>query len=125
MRGARRLILIVEDSPECAATLEMALGGAFDVVVASDAEDAMRIARSAEIAAVVSDVQLPGMDGLEFVARLRNDERHAHIPILVVSANSDSATPQRALSAGANAFIAKPFSPAAVRRAVENLIDAQ
>jgi CheY-like chemotaxis protein len=101
-----------------------ALPGA-EVIVASDAEQAIEIARSHEPVAIVTDVELPGMDGFELVAQLRRDGRYVKTPILVVSANGEGATPKRAVAAGANAFIPKPFSPAAVRRAVERLIDAQ
>jgi DNA-binding response OmpR family regulator len=61
------------------------------------------------------------MSGLDMIALLR--ARAMQVPILVVSADTDPATPAAALRMGANAFFAKPFSPAAVRRRLEELID--
>ena len=64
------------------------------------------------------------MTGLELVARIREDPRFRSLPILVVSADTDPSTPARALGLGANAYFAKPFSPSAMRKKLEELIHA-
>jgi CheY-like chemotaxis protein len=64
------------------------------------------------------------MTGLELVARIRENPRFRTLPILVVSADPDPATPARALSLGANAYFAKPYSPSAMRKKLEELIHA-
>ena len=58
----------------------------------------------------------------ELVAHLRRESRYASIPILVISGDADPDTPRRALSVGADAFFAKPYSPGAVRQKLEELI---
>ncbi len=72
--------------------------------------------------ALITDVNLPSMDGLELVSRIRSGGAYADLPIIVVSADTDPRMPARALEAGADAFFPKPYSPAAVRKKVEELI---
>ena len=123
----RNLILVVEDSADCAATIEMALAPlpGIEVRVLRTAEEALRSFGEAKLAAVITDIQLPGMGGLELVACLRGDNRTSMVPILVISGASDRGAPARALAAGATAFFSKPFSPVAIRQKLEALIDAQ
>jgi CheY-like chemotaxis protein len=72
--------------------------------------------------AVITDLHLPAMTGLELIARIRGQDRFRSLPILAVSAATDPATPKAALASGANAFFPKPFSPVAVRRKLEELM---
>jgi two-component system, chemotaxis family, chemotaxis protein CheY len=76
------------------------------------------------VSAVVTDVHLPKMTGLDLIVHLRGQPRYRATPILVISADPDPATPDRALKLGANVFFSKPFSPGAVRRKLEELIHA-
>jgi CheY-like chemotaxis protein len=120
-------VLVVEDSGDCATTLEIALDvePGFTVHIAGTAEEAMRVLEHSEIGAVITDLHLPTMDGLEFVSRLRQDSRFADLPVLVISGDADPETPRRARSVGASAFFAKPYSPGAVRQKLEELIDGR
>jgi PleD family two-component response regulator len=77
-----------------------------------------------KVSALITDLHLPRMDGFELIARVRSEPRHSRLPILVISGDSDSKTPERALRLGANAFFAKPYSPAAVRLKLEQLMNA-
>lgn len=122
-----RVVLIVEDSEECAATIEIALGTMRDisVQVTSTAEDALSVLRGTPVAAMITDLHLPTMDGLELVASVRKDSRYATIPILVISGDADPRTPDKVRGAGADAFFPKPYSPVAVRQKLEELINAR
>ena len=73
--------------------------------------------------AIVTDLNMPRMDGFELIRRIREDDKLAATPIIVVSADTDPATPQRIAQLGVNAFFAKPFSPAQVRRKLEQILD--
>ncbi len=75
-----------------------------------------------EIAAVVTDLHFPESSGFELIRRLRAEPRYAHVPILLVSGDSDPGLPERALSLGANAFFPKPYSPYEVRKKLEQLL---
>jgi CheY-like chemotaxis protein len=76
------------------------------------------------VSAVVTDIRLPEMTGFELIEKIRHDPGLRGLPIVVVSAETDPATPRKALETGANAFFPKPFSPAAVRKKLEELIHA-
>ncbi len=125
MKG--RIILVVDDEADCVTTLELGLGILTDVVVrgVASAEDALAILDRDTISAVITDVQLPGLSGLDFLARLREHTRWRALPVVVISADPNPETPAAALRMGADAFFAKPFSPAAVRRKLEELMYAK
>ena len=126
MNDKRSTVLIVEDMDDCATTLEIALSALQNVAVrhADSAESALRTLNEEHVAVLVTDVHLPVMDGFDLVTRIRRDPRYSSVPILVISGDADPATPGRAMKLGANAFFGKPFSPAAVRQKIEELIHA-
>src|SRR5437762_3486981 len=98
VNGCRRGVLIVEDSENSAAMLEIALSGIPDVFVltAPSAVEALRILNNGiAIQVIVTDLNMPRMDGYEFIGRVREDRRLSATPIVVVSADTDPATPQR------------------------------
>ena len=121
-------VLIVEDSENSAAMLEIAFLGipGLCVLTAPSAADAWRILMggSGLVRAMVTDLNMPRMDGYELIRRVRADHNLSGMPIIVVSADTDPATPQRIAALGVEAFFPKPFSPALVRRKLEQLLDA-
>ncbi len=126
----RGTILIVDDAPTSATALELACSGirGVDVRAARSALEALRILQRQEngpVCAVITDVRMPGMDGFQLVEFLRSDSRYAAIPVVVVTADTDPDTPRRMARLGANACFAKPFSPGAVRRTLERLLNEQ
>jgi CheY-like chemotaxis protein len=121
-----RTILVVDDAEDCAATLDLALQllPGVAVVTAASAESAVTVLEHGPVSAVVTDIHLPEMTGLELISYIRAQPRLRALPILVVSADADPGTPAQALGLGANAYFAKPFSPGAVRRKLEELMNA-
>ena len=121
-----RTVLIVEDSDVCAETLELALHGlkGVTVTIARSAEEALERLSNGRVAALITDLHLPRMDGLHLLSELRTRNNGHYTPVLVISGDSDPRTPARVLEAGAQAFFLKPYSPAAVRRKLEELLDA-
>jgi len=121
-------VVIVEDVVTCATTLEMAFLAIPDISVAvvPGAQAALRLLESGDCAvrAVVTDLNMPRMDGFEFIERIRAEPRHRRLPIIVVSGDTDPGTPDRLAALGANAFFSKPYSPAQVRLKLEQLLDA-
>ncbi len=125
--GNARSVLIVEDSENSAAMLEIAFLGIPNVAVllTESAVEALRIldAGDAHVNVIVTDLNMPRMDGFELIRRVRADRRLANLPIIVVSADTDPTTPSRVAELGVDAFFPKPFSPAQVRRKLEQLLD--
>jgi CheY-like chemotaxis protein len=123
----RRMVLVVEDSESCRTLAEMAiapLAGVTVVPAASAAEALMILRGGAAFRAIVTDLNMPRMDGFELIRTVRAEGGAARVPIVVVSADTDPGTPALAAAAGADAFLAKPYSPALLRRTLERLIDA-
>ena len=127
--GNARSVLVVEDSENSAAMLEIAFLGIPNVAVllTGSAVEAMRILDSGEahVNVIVTDLNMPRMDGFELIRRVRADRRLAKLPIIVVSADTDPTTPSRVAELGVDAFFPKPFSPAQVRRKLEQLLDGR
>ncbi|HVP47926.1 MAG TPA: response regulator [Bryobacteraceae bacterium] len=122
-----RTVLIVEDAESCATTLEIALLAIphMKVRVAPTARQALDLLTAdGGFCAVVTDLNLPAMDGFELIQRVRSDSRTARLPIVVISGDSDPRTPERIYRLGADAYFGKPYSPAQVRRKLEQLLDA-
>lgn len=121
-----RSVLIVDDSESAMATLEVALLAipGLAVMTATSGAEALRILdRSAGVVAVITDLNMPHMDGYELIRRLRGNSRLSATPVVVISADTDPATPGRVAQLGISAYFTKPFSPAEVRRKLEQILD--
>ncbi len=121
-----RTILIVEDSDACAETLQIALEtmpGLRTLVLGSPAA-ALAALRNEDndVAALVTDLNMPRHNGFELIRLLRAEARYSRLPVLLISGDTDPQLPQHALARGADAFFSKPYSPAAVRRKLEQLL---
>jgi CheY-like chemotaxis protein len=120
-------VLIVEDSENSAATLEIAFLGipGVSVLTACSGFEALRILdNGAGVRAIVTDLNMPRMDGFELIRRVRQHDRLRATPIIVVSADTDPDTPDRISQLGVSAFFSKPYSPAQVRRKLEQILNA-
>jgi CheY-like chemotaxis protein len=119
-----RTVLIVEDSETSAETLEVALAALPDLTVerANSGRNAWRVLQQSAISAIITDLHMPHMDGFELIERVRASAPGTHVPIIVVSGDSDPDTPERVRRLGADAYFAKPYSPAAVRDMLERLL---
>src|SRR4051812_39400460 len=127
MESNSRVVLVVEDADLCSVTLEIALLSVRGVSVmhTNSAEAAIEeLNKGVQVQALITDIHLPEMDGFELVERVRQMPRLAKLPIIVISGDSDPHTPERVKRLGANAFFTKPYSPAAVRQKLEELLDA-
>lgn len=121
----KRVVLIVEDAESCRDTLEVALMELPDLAVQSvtSGEEALQWLAGHEVCALVTDLHLPRMDGYELIEAVRLEPKRSAMPILVISGDSDPTMPARVTRLGANAYFAKPFSPAAVRHKLAELIN--
>jgi len=118
-----RTVLIVEDSDTTADTLEIALQALPDVSIAHapSGRKAWQLIQGERFSALITDLHMPHMDGFKLIERVRA-ARLAYLPIIVVSGDSDPETPERVRRLGADAYFAKPYSPAAVRDMLERLL---
>jgi two-component system alkaline phosphatase synthesis response regulator PhoP len=104
-----RTILVVEDEPRIAALVRDYLQQAgFAVLTAADGETGLALARTRHPDAVILDLGLPGIDGLDVVRTLRRD---SPVPIVVLTARGDETDRVSGLELGADDYVVKPFSP--------------
>lgn len=120
-------VLIVEDD-ENVAPLEVALANmnGLRVLILKNGREAAEFLRrnSLDLVAVITDLQLPYVDGFELIKMIRDQARYSDLPIVVLSGDSHPDTPERLRLLGANAFFPKPYSPSDVRHTLENLLNA-
>jgi two-component system, OmpR family, KDP operon response regulator KdpE len=101
-------ILVVDDEPQITRVLKTTLSShGYAVRSAADGEDALNEMKSWSPDLVISDLRMPGMDGLELCRRIRKDSR---VPIIVLSVKGEESIKVGALDAGADDYITKPFS---------------
>ena len=114
-------ILTVDDSPSMRMLLKAALVDlGYDVVQAEDGVDALETIDGAAPDLVITDINMPRLDGFGLIEQLRVQDHYRTMPILVLTTESSDEKKQRARAAGATGWIVKPFDPeklaAAIRR---------
>lgn len=119
----RPTVLVVDDDPEIARLVAVMLSDVADVRTCHDGTEALgALSNGWRPSAIVADVTMPGMDGLTLVARLKEDARHARIPVILLSARTSPADVIRGIQAGVRSYVCKPFDKrelvSKVRRAI-------
>lgn len=114
-------ILTVDDSRTMREMLKLALSQAgYRVIQAEDGVHGLEVLQGESPQVIVTDINMPRMDGFGFIEQVRSDEAYRGIPILVLTTESDAEKKDRARRAGATGWIVKPFDPAklidAIRR---------
>ena len=115
-------ILIVEDSYSMRAFVRSALEsdtgelGEVEVIEAASGFDALRLLPRGPYDLVITDINMPDINGLELIQFMRKSEQHRSTPVLLISTQSSERDRERGLSLGADAYLVKPFTPDALRK---------
>jgi DNA-binding response OmpR family regulator len=118
------LVLVADDEEDILQLVRRVLERAgFEVMVARDGVQALELAQTRTPAAAVLDVTMPGLDGLEVVRQLRANPATVGVKVLILTARAQQADIDRATSAGADDYLAKPFRPDDLRARIEALLD--
>lgn len=105
-------ILVVEDQEDNRRIIRDLLTSAgYELIEATDGEAGVRLAESERPDLILMDIQLPLLDGHEATRRIKQNPELRHIPIVVVTSYALSGDDQKAMAAGSDAYLAKPFSP--------------
>jgi len=124
MKPAR--VLIVDDSSVMRKIVGRSLRQAgleiLDILEASNGTEALSIARENSLDLILSDINMPLMDGLEFVRQLRSIEAAQQVPIIMITTEAGEAHVVQALSLGASGYIRKPFTPEQIKELVIPLL---
>lgn len=104
-----RKVLVVDDSKLMHKMYEVMLRQ-YPLVYALDGRQALdRLRENSDVELVLLDINMPNMNGLEFLAQLRSDEERAALPVIIISTEGREEDTARGIEAGANAYIKKPF----------------
>jgi len=118
-----KTILVVDDSASLRQVVAMALKGAgYDVIEAQDGQDALNKLSSVRANLIISDVNMPIMDGITFVRELKKLPQCKFTPVIMLTTESQEQKMAEAKAAGAKAWVIKPFKPQQMLAAVEKLI---
>ncbi len=125
-----RRVLVVEDSPASRAYVRAILEdaaftdgvGGCEVVEATNGFDAMRLLPRGPYDLILTDINMADINGLELIRFIRASEHHRHTPLMVISTMASSRDVERALTLGANEYLAKPFTAEQLRDACTKLL---
>ena len=105
-------ILVVEDQEDNRRIIRDLLTSAgYELIEAVDGAEGVRLAESERPDLILMDIQLPVLDGHEATRRIKQNPELRHIPIIVVTSYALSGDDQKAMAAGSDGYVAKPFSP--------------
>lgn len=118
-----KTIMIVDDSISMRQVVGMALKGAgYDVLEGSDGKDALSKLSGQKVHLIISDVNMPNMDGINFVKALKQMPNYKFTPVIMLTTESQEAKKQEGQAAGAKAWVVKPFKPEQLLGAVQKLV---
>ena len=119
----RERILVVDDEEDILELVEYNLAKeGYDVACADTGEQALALARAELPDLILLDLMLPGVDGLDVCRLLKNDDKTAHVPIIMLTAKSEEADVVTGLEMGADDYITKPFSPRVLAARVKTVL---
>lgn len=118
-------VLVVEDSPTMRQLIIFALKRLRDaeIVEASDGVDGYKKLSQKKFDIILTDINMPVMDGLKLVSLIRKDQVHKDVPIVIITTEGAMEDKERALSLGANAYITKPIQASKVLSTVKELLN--
>jgi len=120
---SKSVILAVDDTPENLDVVRGILAPENIVRVAINGMVALKIAQKQSPDLILLDINMPGMDGYEVCSKLKGDENTAHIPVIFLTAELDSASKQKGFELGAVDYVTKPINPKVLIDSVRNQLD--
>ena len=117
-------ILAVDDSPSMRQMVSHTLESAgYEVVMANDGVEALKIAADTSVNLVLTDINMPNMDGITLVKELRKLDAYRYKPILVLTTESSTEKKMQGKEAGATGWLVKPFDPAQLLNTLRRVLD--
>lgn len=118
----RPMVMVVDDNTEILDMLYDFFSKDYEVIVAQNADEAIQKSAEHLPDIIISDIMMPGMDGIEFCSKIKNDLRTCHIPVVLLTAMAHEENQIEGIEVGADAYIAKPFNPRLLASTVRNLL---
>jgi two-component system chemotaxis response regulator CheY len=119
-----KCVLVVDDSETVRQVLQLTLSNAgFDVIEAEDGDDALNKLSSAPVVdMLITDLNMPNMDGLELIKKIRAEKKHRFTPIVMLTTESSEEKKRAGREAGASGWIVKPFKPEQLLKVVKMVL---
>jgi two-component system, chemotaxis family, chemotaxis protein CheY len=119
-----RRVLVVEDSSAMRGLIASIVDQIPDceVIEAAGGFEALKEIPRQTVDLVITDINMPDINGFELIAFLRKNPAHKTTPVIVVSSEGNDTQKKKSLALGANAYVSKPFEPATLKSAVEKLL---
>ena len=118
-----KTIMVEDDSSSMRQVVGMALkGGGYEVIEACDGKDALAKLLGQKIHLVISDVNMPNMDGITFVQELKKIAAYKFMPVIMLTTEAGEAKKKEGQAAGVKAWVVKPFQPPQLLLAVSKLV---
>lgn len=124
-KASQYTALIIEDNHDIAAFIGGQLAVGYSVAYATNGNDGLQKAKDIVPDIIITDIMMPGMDGLELCRKIRSNKAINHIPIIIVTAKVSEQERIEGFEAGADAYLTKPFSIDELRTIIEQLINRQ
>ena len=118
----KNLMLVVEDNQEILTYICQSLKSFFNTIGAKNGEEGIHLAKTMNPDIIVTDIKMPGIDGIEMTRRLKEDFATSHIPVIMVTSKSDLKDQIEGIETGAEAYIVKPFNMEYLRTVASNLL---
>jgi two-component system chemotaxis response regulator CheY len=117
-------ILLVEDSTTTRALIRAVIEemGDFTTVEAASGFEALKLLPTEEFSLVITDVNMPDINGLELISFIKNNPRYSHIPLIIVSTERSEEDQKRGIALGAMAYITKPFKAHELQEVIKQAI---
>lgn len=120
-----KTVLIIDDSPTFRTMVSFALkkiANFENEIQAADGLEALDALAKNDVHLMICDVNMPNMNGLEFLKTVRSDEKYKRIPVIMLTTEGKDEDQERAMKLGANAYLNKPFKPNALKAEIERLL---
>lgn len=122
-KGAKLKVLFVDDAEINITVLTLAINDEYDIFVARNGEEAVRVLESTpDMAAMITDIMMPGIDGKELIRTVRADKRYETLAIIANTQYGDSVQEEAILALGADDFLYKPTSPILIRNRLKSVL---
>lgn len=116
-------VMVIDDNPEILDFLAKIVSDEYFAISASSGGEALHILEKNNIDLIISDVMMEEMDGFELCNKIKTDINVSHVPVILLTAKTDTESKIKGLESGADAYIEKPFSPFHLKAQVRNLLE--
>ena len=117
------LMLVVDDNVEMLSYISSSMSSRYEVMTAENGVQALEVLKQRSVQLIICDWMMPVMDGLTLLKEVRRNKEMSHIPFVMLTAKTDSASKIESMKQGADAYVEKPFSMSFLKARIDNLVD--